>query len=110
MFIDCLYTSQWFVAILLQIYAELETRTDALPWPYEVIAGPIEIYRKEKYGIETVLRAIGLRLYEQHLFGESVRCIRFFRITVPKVFFLKGHRCEFWIRADGADRHKFTDL
>src|SRR5256885_16565061 len=57
--------------------------------------------------IEAVLLPISLRLYQHHLLCQSVRSIRLFGITVPKIVFFERHRREFRVSADRADRDEF---
>src|SRR5438034_6927062 len=72
----------------------------------EVVARPIQIRWQQVDRVEAELLAIGLRLYEQHLLGQSIRGVRLFWIAGPEIVLVKRHRGELWIRADRANRHK----
>src|SRR5215475_13125939 len=75
----------------------------------KIISGSIKIYREQKNCVEIVLLAICLRLHKQHLLGEPVRSVRFFRIPVPEVFLFEWNRCELRIRANRADRYELLN-
>jgi hypothetical protein len=54
--------------------------------------------------------AVGLRLDEHHFFGQAVRCVGLFGITVPQISFFKRYRRELRIGANRSDCDEFFDL
>src|SRR5438093_12834306 len=54
----------------------------------EVVAGSVEVDGQEEDGVEPVLLAVGLALYEERLLGDAVRRIGLLGIAVPQVLFL----------------------
>ena len=75
----------------------------------EVVTGAIKIHWQQKNRIEAVLLAIGLGLYKQHLFCETVGGVGFFRITIPEALLLEWKRRVFWVGADRADGDKLRN-
>ena len=75
----------------------------------EIVAGTVQVDHKKVDAVEAVLLAIGLRLGDHHLLGETVRRVGFLRIAVPEVAFLEGHGRELGVRANGADGQKLLD-
>src|SRR2546428_887859 len=75
----------------------------------EVIARPIEIDREQEDAVEAVLRAVGLRLDEQHFLRQAVGGVGLLRIAVPEIVFAERHRGELWVGADGADADELFD-
>src|SRR5207247_11231945 len=69
----------------------------------EVVAGSVEVDGQEEDGVEPVLLAVGLALYEERLLGDAVRRIGLLGIAVPQVLFLEGHGGELRVGADGSD-------
>ena len=73
----------------------------------KVIVGTIKIDGQEENGVESILLPIGLQRDEQHLFGQAVRGVGFFGVTVPELFFPERNRCKFRIGANGSNSHEF---
>ena len=67
------------------------------------VARPVQVDRKQVDGRKTILLAIGLRLDEQHLLGETVGGVGLLRVAVPQVVFAERHRRVLWVGAHGAD-------
>jgi hypothetical protein len=75
----------------------------------EVVAGAVEVHGEQEDRVEPVLLAVGLRLHEEHLLGESVRRVRLLGIAVPEILLAKRHRSELGVRAHGADGDELGD-
>src|SRR5262245_4532048 len=73
----------------------------------EVISWPVEVHRHQIDGIKAIFLAIGLRLDEEHLLGQAIWGVGFFRIAIPQLLLAKGDRCEFGIRTYGASHDEF---
>src|SRR5262249_59522548 len=72
----------------------------------EVIAGPVKVNRQKVNGIKAVLCAIRGGLHQHHFFGETVRCVRLFRVSVPEIFLAEGDWSEFRVSTNCADGYK----
>lgn len=73
----------------------------------KIIAWAIKIDGHEKYRIEPILLSVSLGLNEEHLFGQAVRSIGFFRVAILEVFFFKGDGSMFWVTTDGSKSYDF---
>ena len=75
----------------------------------KIIAGSIQVDRKEIDGIESILLTVGLGLYQEHFFRETIGGIGLLRIPVPEILLPEGHGCELGVGTDRADNHAFFD-
>ena len=66
----------------------------------EVVVRPVQVHRQQVDRVHAALRAIRLPLHQQHLLGDAVWRVGFFRIAVPEIPLHKRNRRELRIRAD----------
>ena len=86
-----------------------ESREDVGGLQVEVVAGAVKIGRHERYGVETVLLAIGFaELYSRDL-GDGIPFVGGLQGTGKKILFFQGLRGEFGIDAGGAEELEFGD-
>ena len=58
----------------------------------ELVAGPVEVGRKQVDAVLTVLLAIGLGMHEQCLLGDAIRGVRLLGIPVPQLVLMRTER------------------
>src|SRR5262249_36509656 len=71
----------------------------------EVVSRAIKIDWQQVNSIESVLLSVGLTLYEEHLLGDSIGSIRFFRITIPEIGLSERNRGVLGICTDSTNDH-----
>ena len=99
----------FLVAPLLRLDAFADqSRDDMRGLEIEIIAGAVEIGGQQENRVEAVLLAIGLRLNQQHLLGQTIRRVGLFGIAIPEIVFFEGHGREFGIRAHRANGHELA--
>src|SRR5207253_10091517 len=69
----------------------------------EVITWPVKVCRQQENCVEAKFCTIRLGLNQHHLFRQSIRSIRLFRVTIPEIVLFKGHWSEFRICTNGPD-------
>src|SRR3989344_9345339 len=89
------------------MYSFDECGNDVRSRGFKVVARSIQIDLEKVDGNKPVLLPIRLRLHDMYFFCQSVGSIGFFGVTIPKAFFLKRCRGEFWITAYGANIDEF---
>ena len=73
----------------------------------ELVARTVKVRWHEIDRVLAILGSVGLNLNKLSEFGNSVGCVGFFGIPLPKRCLCKGNRREFRVRTDGADHHGF---